>query len=90
MYKLKLYITGQSAKSVKAIEGIKMILADKFNERYSLEIIDVLENTQAAEDEKIFATPTLIKVVPPPTMRIIGDFSNSEKVLLGLNLVAQG
>lgn len=84
--KLKLYITGKTSRSQKAITNLQRICSDELKENYVLQIIDVLEQPQLAEDEKILATPTLIKELPPPLRRIIGDLSNSEKVLLGLDL----
>ena len=86
-YILKLYITGQTANSVKAIQNLKKILSGELKDVYELKIIDVLKNPQLAEDEKILATPTLSRVLPPPVKRIIGDLSDKEKVLLGLDIV---
>ena len=83
---LKLYITGQTPKSERAISNIRNICENELNEQYELIVIDVLEQPQLAEDEKVLATPTLIKELPPPLSRIIGDLSNTEKVLLGLDL----
>lgn len=85
-FKLRLYITGKTPKSERAIANLKEICEKELNGLYELSIIDVLENPQLAENEKILATPTLIKDLPPPLKRIIGDLSNSEKVLLGLDL----
>ena len=84
--KLRLYVTGKTPKSERAIANLKEICEKELEGLYELEIIDVLEQPQLAEDEKILATPTLIKDLPPPLKRIIGDLSNSEKVLLGLDL----
>ena len=86
-YILKLYVTGQTTNSVKAIQNLKNILSGELKDLYELKIIDVLENPQLAEDEKILATPTLSRVLPPPVKRIIGDLSDKEKVLLGLDIV---
>ena len=83
---LKLYITGQTPNSQKAIENLEKILAMELNGAYSLEVIDVLKRPKLAEEDKILATPTLIKVLPPPVRKIIGDLSDIEKVLLGLDL----
>lgn len=85
-FKLRLYITGKTPKSERAIANLKEICERDLKGLYILQIIDVLENPQLAEDEKILATPTLIKDLPPPLKRIIGDLSDSEKVLLGLDL----
>jgi circadian clock protein KaiB len=85
-YILKLYITGNSTKSQRAIANILRICRDELAEQYVVEIIDVLEQPYLAEEEKILVTPTLIKQLPPPLQRIIGDMSNTQKVLLGLFL----
>ena len=83
---LKLYVTGQTPKSERAIANMKSICENELAGQYELVIIDVLERPQLAEDEKILATPTLIKVLPPPLARVIGDLSDTEKVLVGLNM----
>ncbi|NUM43977.1 MAG: circadian clock protein KaiB [Anaerolineales bacterium] len=85
-YILKLYITGRTSKSERAIINLQQLCEHELKGDYTLRVIDVLENPQLAEDEKIIATPTLIKVLPPPLRRVIGDLSNTEKVLLGLDL----
>jgi circadian clock protein KaiB len=85
-FRLRLYITGKTPKSERAIANLQEICEKELKGLYELQIIDVLEHPQLAEDEKILATPTLIKDLPPPLKRIIGDLSNSEKVLLGLDL----
>lgn len=84
---LRLYVTGTTPRSVQAIANLKAACAEELKENVDLQIIDVLEHPQLAEDEKIIATPTLIKKIPPPLRRIIGDMSEREKVLLGLDLV---
>ena len=83
---LKLYITGQTPKSERAIKNIRRICEEELKGQYELVVIDVLERPQLAEDEKILATPTLTKELPPPLRRVIGDMSDTEKVLLGLDL----
>lgn len=83
---LKLYITGQTPRSEAAIANLRKICETELNGVYEMVIIDILERPQLAEDEKILATPTLIKELPPPLRRIIGDLSDTEKVLLGLDL----
>ena len=87
-YMLKLYVTGLTPRSRTAIKNLKEILKEDYKGAYSLTVIDVLKQPKLAEDEKILATPTLIKVLPPPVRRIIGDLSEKEKVLLGLDFVA--
>ena len=84
---LKLYVTGKTAKSERAISNLKALIQNEMEDSYELIVIDVLERPQLAEDEKIIATPMLIKELPPPIKRIIGDLSNKEKMLLGLDLV---
>ncbi|WP_107669178.1 circadian clock protein KaiB [Cyanothece sp. BG0011] len=88
-YLLKLYITGNTANSKRAIANLFRICHEELRDQYTVEIIDVLEQPQQAEQEKILVTPTLIKQLPPPLQRIIGDMSNTQKVLLGLDLVSQ-
>jgi circadian clock protein KaiB len=87
-YVLKLYVTGLTPRSQDAVKNLKKILNDDYKGVYSLRVIDVVKHPNLAEDDKILATPTLIKILPPPVRRIIGDLSNKEKVLLGLDLVA--
>jgi circadian clock protein KaiB len=88
-YLLKLFITGQTIRSGRAVTNLRRILEKELGKEYELTIIDVLERPQAAEDEKILATPTLIKEFPPPVRRIIGDLSDTKQVLLGLELLHQ-
>ena len=85
-YLLTLYVTGSSPRAQVAIENLHRICEQELEGRYELEIVDVLENPQRAEDEKILATPTLIKQLPPPLRRVIGDLSDTDKVLLGLEV----
>jgi circadian clock protein KaiB len=85
-YLLTLYVTGTSPRTKIAIENLNRICRQELEGQYELEIIDVLEHPQRAEDEKILATPTLIKQLPPPLRRVIGDLSDQEKVLLGLEV----
>ena len=88
-YQLKLFITGQTIRSGRAITNLRRILEKELGTEYELIIIDVLEQPQDAEHEKILATPTLIKEFPPPVRRIIGDLSDTKQVLLGLELPHQ-
>jgi len=85
-YLLKLYITGQTSKSEQAIVNMRRICEENFKKKYKLIIIDILERPQLAENERIIATPTLVKELPLPLRRIIGDLSDKEKVLLGLDV----
>ena len=86
-YILKLYVTGQTANSVKAINNLRKILSAEFKGVYELRIIDVMKNPQLAEADKILATPMLSRVLPLPIKRLIGDLSDKDKVLLGLDLL---
>lgn len=86
-FRLKLYITGHTPKSERAIANMHRICSEELQGQYELVIIDVLERPQLAEEEKILATPTLIKALPPPLRRVIGDLSDTDKVLLGLDVV---
>lgn len=86
-YVLKLYVAGNTPNSVKALKTLKTILEDEFQGVYALKVIDVLKNPQLAEEDKILATPTLAKILPPPVRKIIGDLSDRERVLIGLDLL---
>lgn len=86
-YVLKLYVAGNTPNSVRALKILKNILEKDFQGVYALKVIDVLKNPQLAEEDKILATPTLSKVLPPPVRKIIGDLSDREKVLIGLDLL---
>jgi circadian clock protein KaiB len=85
-YTLKLYVTGQSPRSQRAIENLQKICAEDLEGCYHLEVIDLAEHPQLAEDERILATPMVIKKLPPPLRRVIGDLSDRDKVLLGLDV----
>jgi circadian clock protein KaiB len=88
MFKLRLYVTGRTPASQRAIDNLMEICESLSDERFELEVVDILENPVLAEDEKILATPTLVKRLPEPVRKIIGDLSNRERVLLGLDIVA--
>ena len=83
---LRLYVTGRTPRSQRAIDTLRSICETELDYSFELDVIDVLQNPQLAEDQKILATPTVVKELPPPVRRIIGDLSDSEKVLLGLDL----
>jgi circadian clock protein KaiB len=85
-YVLRLYVTGTSPRAQVAIANLRRICEQDLRGQYDLEIVDVLEHPELAESEKILATPTLIKQLPPPLRRVIGDLSDKEKVLLGLEV----
>jgi circadian clock protein KaiB len=88
-YLLRLFVTGASPRTTTAIANLKHICEQELEGCYDLEIIDVLENPEMAENERILATPTLIKSLPLPLRRVIGDLSDKEKVLLGLEVHAK-
>ena len=83
---MKLYVTGTSPRAEVAVANLRRICEQELRGEYELQVIDVLEHPQLAEDEKILATPTLIKQLPPPLRRVIGDLSDKDKVLLGLEV----
>lgn len=83
---LKLYVTGDTPRAERAISNLRQICEKELPDQYELVIIDVLENPQLAEAEKIMVTPTLVRELPPPRRRIIGDLTDTARVLLGLNL----
>ena len=85
-YLLKIYITGQTPRSRRAIDNLRRICEEELSGQFEMHVIDVLERPQLAEGEKILATPTVVKELPVPIRRIIGDLSDADKVLLGLEL----
>ena len=85
-YILRLYITGMTANSKRAVENVKKICEQYLKGRYELEVIDIYQQPALAQEEQIIAAPTLIKKLPGPLRRLIGDMSNTEKVLVGLDL----
>lgn len=88
-YLLRLYVTGATLKSARAIANIKRICEEHLQGRYTLEVIDLYQQPQLAQGEQIIAAPTLIKKLPLPLRRVIGDMSNAERVLVGLDLRKQ-
>jgi circadian clock protein KaiB len=85
-YVLRLYVTGLTARSQRAIANIKRICEEHLHGRYDLEVIDIYQHPTLTKGEQILAAPTLIKKLPLPLRRFIGDLSNTERVLLGLDL----
>lgn len=85
-FQLKLYVAGSDSRTRSAIENLQHICDTELAGQYELEVIDVLERPDEAEDAKILATPTLIKQLPPPLRRVIGDLSDKQKLLLGLEI----
>lgn len=86
MYELRLYVAGKTVKSVNALKNLQRYCEEHLNGQYEIEVIDLLVNPQLAEGDQIFAVPTLVKKVPEPVRKIIGDLSDEEKVLVGLNI----
>ena len=87
MWELKLYVAGKTPKSVTALKNLKKYCKEYLEGKYKIEVIDLLQKPQLAEGDQIFAVPTLVRKVPEPMRKIIGDLSNEEKVLVGLNIV---
>jgi len=85
-YSLRLYVAGQTPKSVVALRNLKEICERHLMGRYDIEVIDLLENPQLAHGDQILAIPTLVRRLPEPIKKIIGDLSNTERVLVGLDL----
>jgi circadian clock protein KaiB len=85
-YVLRLYITGMTPRSTRAIESIRKLCEEKLTGRYELEIIDIYQNPNLLQGEQILAAPTLIKKLPLPLRRLVGDLSDTERVLVGLDL----
>ncbi len=85
-YTLKLYVAGQTPKSLAAFANLKKICEEHLEGRYTIEVIDLVENPSLAQGEQIIAVPTLVRRLPPPLKKIIGDLSDTERVLVGLNI----
>jgi circadian clock protein KaiB len=85
-YQLRLYVAGQTPKSVMALTNLKLICEEHLHGRYDIEIIDLVANPQLASGDQILAVPTLVRRLPEPIKKIIGDLSNTERVLVGLDL----
>jgi circadian clock protein KaiB len=85
-YELRLYVAGNTAKSVTALQNLKKYCEEHLKGQYKIEVVDLLVQPQLAEGDQIFAIPTLVRKVPEPIRKIIGDLSNEEKVLVGLNI----
>lgn len=89
LWELRLYIAGQTPKSLAAIANLRRICDDHLAGRYRVEVIDLLETPELAEGDQIIAIPTLVRTLPEPIRRVIGDLSNTEKALVGLQLKPQ-
>ena len=86
IWELRLYIAGQTPKSILALKNITKYCRENLDGKYMIEIVDLLVNPRLAEGDQIFAIPTLVRKFPVPLRKIIGDLSNEEKVLVGLNI----
>jgi circadian clock protein KaiB len=86
VWNLRLYVAGQTAKSIKAFANLKKICEEHLAGKYSIEVIDLSANPRLAKGDQILALPTLVRKLPPPLRKIIGDLSDSERVLVGLDL----
>ncbi len=84
--KLVLYVAGQTPKSLMAVSNLRRICAEHFPERYEIDVVDLRENPKLAREHNIVAIPTLVRELPVPMRKIIGDLSNEEKVLVNLRL----
>ncbi|MCJ2013664.1 circadian clock KaiB family protein [Methylobacterium sp. J-076] len=85
-YKLRLYVAGQTSKSLTAMKNLKKFCEEHLAGRYEIEVIDLMKSPQLAAGDQILAIPTLVRRLPSPLKRIIGDLSNTEKVLVGLDI----
>ncbi len=83
---LRLYVAGQTPRAVKALTNLKAICEEHLAGQYSIEIVDLLKKPQLAKGDQILAVPTLVRKLPEPVRKIIGDLSNTERVLVGLDL----
>jgi circadian clock protein KaiB len=86
-YHLRLYVAGQSPKSVRAVENLRRVCEEHLAGRYTIELVDLVEHPHLARGDEIIAVPTLVRKLPEPMRRIIGDLSDTEKVLVGLQLL---
>jgi circadian clock protein KaiB len=89
-WNLRLYVAGQTPKSIIALANLKRICEEHMEGRYTIEVIDLMENPRLARQHQIVAIPTLIRELPSPLKRIIGDLSNTERVLVGLDVQPRG
>jgi len=87
MWDLRLYVAGQTPHSLKAFANLDSICKEHLNGKYRIEIIDLLKHPKLAKGDQILAIPTLVRKLPPPLKKIIGDLSDKERVLVGLNIV---
>ena len=88
--KLVLYVAGTTPKSLEAFSNLKKICEEYLMGQYSIDVVDLIKNPRLAKGDQIVAIPTLVRKLPPPLKKIIGDLSNKEKVLVGLNIINKG
>ena len=86
-YTLRLYVAGQTPKSLTAFANLKRMCEERLRGRYTIEVIDLVQQPRLASDDQILAIPTLVRRLPEPVRRIIGDLSNTERLLVGLDLI---
>jgi circadian clock protein KaiB len=86
MWNLRLYVAGQTPKSIAAFANLKKICEEHLKGKYTIEVVDLLENPKLAKGDQILAIPTLVRKLPPPIRKLIGDLSNTERVVVGLDI----
>lgn len=89
-YILRLYVTGMTSRSSRAVSNLKAICEEYLEGRYDLEVIDIYQHPQRAVDDQVIAAPTLVKQLPAPLRRLIGDLTDTDRVMIGLDLVHDG
>jgi circadian clock protein KaiB len=90
LWDLRLYVTGRSAKCLRAIDNLRSACEEHLAGRYRIEVVDLLENPQLAADDQILAVPTVVRKLPPPMRKIVGDLSDTDRLLVGLQLRSPG
>ncbi|MBZ0156223.1 MAG: circadian clock protein KaiB [Alphaproteobacteria bacterium] len=90
IYDLRLYVAGQTPKSLAAVENLKKICEEHLKGQYRVEVIDIIKNPRLAEGDQIIAIPTLVRKLPPPLKKVLGDLSDKEKVFIGLDIRPHG
>ena len=90
VWKLRLYVAGQTPKSLTAFANLKHLCEQHLKGRYTIEVIDLVQTPRLAKDDQILAVPTLVRSLPEPVRKIIGDLSHTERVLVGLDLIPAG
>jgi len=88
VWRLRLYVAGQTPRSLTAFANLKRLCENHLKGRYTIEVIDLVETPRLAREDQILAIPTLVRKLPEPVRKIIGDLSNTERVLVGLDLIA--